>query len=206
MPLDQVPFQTRSATLSSGRTRKRPVRFTTVKTSERGAAREFQKHDQRFFSANTLARGASRFRRLESRSPETPSTPNTTICQLDFSASLRGIFLRQGTRSRETRTRGRARPRAATPPAQTRALANTRRLARGGRISAPRARVSPVVRDARTAPRGGDARDTPAGVGHQKRIRVERRSDASGRRAGRDARGRGSVTGSGPHPPPAPCG
>jgi hypothetical protein len=114
------------------------------------------------FSANMLARSTSRF---FVSSPDPPNALDSRTPQFAswiFRRRFAAFFFAKGRVRAQTRTRGRARPRAAALPAQTRALANTRRLARGGRVSAPRARVSPVVRDARTAPRGGDARDIPA--------------------------------------------
>jgi hypothetical protein len=109
--------------------------------------------------------GAQHVEVFVASSPDPPNALDSRTPQFAswiFRRRFAAFFFAKGRVRAEIRTRGRARPRAAALPAQTRALANTRRLARGGRVSAPRARVSPVVRDARTAPRGGDARDIPA--------------------------------------------
>ena len=151
-------------------------------------------------------------------SPEAASSPhesqpqnasNLSKCQLDFRVASRHFFskgrVRAQTRPEDARSLA---PQSLRWHKRARRARDTHRLARGDRVSVPRARVSRVARDARTARAVRRARYI-AGVGqHIKSAFHLSNPEAtrSGRRTGRVARGRGSVTGSRPDLCLAPCG
>ena len=147
---------------------------------ERGSAREFKKYNTRKTSRNTIrAKRAEVFRRCASDVLRHESRPRNArsilskffgTCQLDSCVASR-LFFRQRTRSRGN-THAPRMPEASRAGARRhkRARSNTHRLARGGRVSVPRARVSSVATDARTA--RGRCATIARGVGHQKRVRV----------------------------------
>ena len=125
-------------------------------------------------------------------------------------ASLRGFFFspkdafaRKHTRPEDARDLARR-----GSPAQARALEHASPRTRRSRLRAARSRL--LGRDGRSHGARAVRDDSPRCRSLKARsclcLRVEHRSVASGRRAGRDARGRGSVTGSRPEPNLAPCG
>lgn len=154
-----------------------------MKIWRRGSAREFKKYNTRKTSRNTIARSAPKFSggapqtffAMMSHDPETPGVSvffrSSFPLPAGFVRRFAAFFFRQRTRSRGN-THAPRMPEASRAGARRhkRARSNTHRLARGGRVSVPRARVSSVATDARTA--RGRCATIARGVGHQKRVRV----------------------------------
>ena len=124
-------------------------------------------------SAPKFSGGAPQTFFATSHDPETPGVFFRSSLELAswIRASLRGFFFAKGRVRAETRPEDvRGLLSRAGARRHKRARSNTHRLARGGRVSVPRARVSSVATDARTA--RGRCATIARGVGHQKRVRV----------------------------------